>query len=119
MLINGGELTLSVLSGVLGSIIDASTRDEASEAITSDRLLSIGELGGLGVDKPSCPVIKKRTPLALAFKILDQEPLDETEDESDAAGPGVEGDRMDDCVEKEALESARTLVPMDWWRRLK
>jgi hypothetical protein len=58
--------------------------------------------------------MKKRTPLALAFKILDQEPFDEAEDDSDAVGPGVVGDRTDDCVEKEALDRPRALVPVDW-----
>ena len=102
-----------MFSGALELAFNPSSRGWTSEDISSDLLLSFGEPCTLGVDRPSCPLMRKRTPLALAFRRLDQEPRDDAEEDKDVAGPGVVGDRMDDCVVKEALDSARNLVLRD------
>lgn len=71
------------------------------------RLRSIGEFCAFGVDVPSCPLMRKRTLLALAFSILDHDPRDEAEDDSEDAGPGVVGDCRDRWDVKDALENFR------------
>jgi hypothetical protein len=87
--------------------------------MNSGLFLSTGELCALGVDEPSCPLMRKRTPLALTFRMLDHEPRDEADEDRDAAGPGVAGDRMDDCVAREALDSVLPLVFADRWLKVK